>query len=176
MVVQLQQIFSILSHHPVSAVRSLARLFLSARDTPSGQEGQYVPANLGNNILGSPGQGGEILNRTNPASQIRNPENSNWTTASLSAYPSNLRFRDSNLRCRIRPIKISQRYKSPIFSLERIVSLTLLYRHPLEFGHRFHRPLTAFAGHAGVFHTAERNVRLVMNCRTVDVHHSCFEA
>ena len=29
--------------------------------------------------------------------------------------------------------------------LERIVSLTLLDRDPLQFGHLFHRPLTAFA-------------------------------
>ena len=41
-VVQDQQILSILSHHPVSGHGSLARLFLGAGDTSPGQQGQYV--------------------------------------------------------------------------------------------------------------------------------------
>jgi len=37
-----------------------------------------VPANLGNNKLGSP-NAGKFENRTNPAYQIRNPEILDWT-------------------------------------------------------------------------------------------------
>ena len=41
-VVQLQEISSILIHHPVPGHMVATRLFLSARDTPPGQEGQSI--------------------------------------------------------------------------------------------------------------------------------------
>jgi len=41
-VVQLQQFFSILIHHPVSGHEVADASFLTARDTPPGQQGQYV--------------------------------------------------------------------------------------------------------------------------------------
>src|ERR1700683_99453 len=58
---------------------------------------------------------------------------------------------------------------------ERICSLAHLNRYPFHFRHFLYRPAPSFATASRILHTAEGYGGLVVNCRPVDVHHSCLK-